>query len=833
MPLNKQIKVFIRKFDKIALKFLFSASLLAMTFIQAPTLFACQSGIGTGFYADRTLPDMLVRFPGIYRTFDGSLNFRGTGGRVDLLLNGHPTAYSNLGKRSYFLEMFSADAFDFVTLCRSTAPAAISGRAEVIDLVVHPSDRISETSISGVAGMGILPQYSRYGGPVGRAAVQYLQPLSENTHAGVRLAWDSGHSGREDLSLNFDAVEFNGSTRDVIRSVTPSYRNELSQRMSGSIWFGWSPSERTELTASLHHFQANLLNDRHAQSHDTRGDWLRPDTTGLAGSQGVARYEAATMDRKFDLTNLQLSGITRFDSWDIRYRMSWSHSDTRVDNLQIPFSREGTDFSIDMSDRLRPVMRITGVSVLENGTIDYRNMRMGAMQKTLQEHKNDLISAAIDVHYQPLGLSAGVDVRGSRHDTWFEQSGYSFFQVLNLYRFFMIPQGAMEVFGQPEYLIPWMVDTGDARAFLEGNLPRFTRNEEDVTRNSAVHNFMIDEEQYAAFSAYSGGPDVAKFSAGLRVEHTRGLYEGTSLLISDNGIPELPEYNNTRVARTDLLPFAHAKWNITQSSRLSFSFITGTNRADFYQLAPYNLTENQLKVIRRGNPELEPEYIRNSEVAWRIETEAHLEFSTVVFYRHISHSIVETSRLISGGEKDCFMEFGYENSGNDAWAAGIELQAEHRLTYLPGVLSGLTVLGNYTFSDSRMETEIRPDETFQLPGQSRHHLNAALRFQAGRLANQISYRYTSGALRTIAAERIMAPSASPVGTIYPDIFEPDAHLLTGSFSFRLSGHFSFWADAEWNPVGTRSLYYHSADIYPTLIVLREGFAFRSGVIFQF
>ncbi|TVQ72634.1 MAG: hypothetical protein EA363_04270 [Balneolaceae bacterium] len=786
-----------------------------------------------GFFADRTVPDMLVRFPGVYRNLDGSLNIRGTGGRFDLFLNGHPTAYSSLGGRSYFLDAFSADAVQSVAFGSATGQAAHSGRADVLNLAAHPAGRTSGQQISGVAGLGALPQYSRYGGPVGRVAVQHLQPLSDKADAGARLTWQTDHTGMEELSLDFDAAEFDGATRDVLRSVTPSYLNELSRRMSGSVWFVWTPADHTELTASLNHFQTDMRTDRHAQSHDTKGDWLRPDTTGLAGGQGAVRYEANTADRTLTQTDLQFSGISRFDNWDLRYRLNWSQADSRRDLLRIPFSREGTDFSIDMSDRLRPVMHITGVPVLDNSTIDYRTMRMGAMEQTLQEHKNGLVSAAIGVQYRPLGLSAGADIRSNHHDAWFEQSGYNFFQVLNLYRFFMIPQGSMEVFGKPGYLIPWMVDTGDARNFLEGNLPRFSRNEEDVVRNSATENFSVEEGRVGAYTTYSGGTGSVDLEAGLRVEYIRGRYEGTVLLTGGNGSPEPPERSRATTDRTDFLPFARIKWGVTPSASLALQYMSGVNNADFSQLVPFSLTDSQLLVRRKGNPDLNPEYINNVDLTWRYESEANTGLSITVFYRHLSNAILKTSRILSGGEQDGFLEFGYENSGNDAHTGGFELQMEHRLVSLPGPLSGFTILGNYTFTESRTEVDFRPEETFRLPGQSRHHLNAALRFEAGRLASQASYRYTSGALRTITTEAIPAPSASSGQLVYPDLVEPDTHLLTGSLRFRLSDNFTFWTDAAFDPVRTRSLYYHSPDIYPTLIQRRQGLAFRSGILFQF
>jgi len=808
------------------------ASLLVLLPLQTQAQQA-ETGGDADLYADRTVPDMLVRFPGVYRNLDGSLNIRGTVGRFELFLNGHPMAYSGLGERAYFLDAFSADAVQSVTLDNPSASAVRSGMVDVLDLAVHPDGRISGQQISGVAGLGSLPQYSQYGGPVGRLAVQHLQPLSEKADAGVRLSWQTDHTGMEELSLDFDAVEFDGAARDVLRSVTPSYRNELSQRMGGSAWFVWVPADHTELTVSINLFQTDQRNDRHAQSHDTRGDWLRPDTTGLVGGRGLARYEATTADRSLTQADLQFSGISRLDSWDFRYRMNWSQADSRMDRLHIPFSREGTDFSIDMSDRLRPVMQITGVSVLDNGTIDYRTMRMGAMEQTLQEHINDLLSAAFDVQYRPLGLSAGADVRRTHHDAWFEQSGYSFFQVLNLYRFFMIPQGSMEVFGEPGYLIPWLVDTGDARNFLEGNLPRFTRSENDVVRNSATENFSVEEDRYAAYVAYSGNPGPLELDAGLRVELTDGRYEGKVLLTDGNGNPDQPERNSATASRTDLLPFARISWNVTSSASLALGYATGINRAHFFQLVPFTLIDNQLLVSRSGNPDLEPEYIRNLDLTMRFETDGNFVLSAAFFYRQLSNTILETGRIVPGGEQESFMEFGFDNSGGDSRLGGIELQVEHRMAYLPGALAGLTVLGNYTLSDSRTETDARPDETLRLPGQSRHHLNAALRFEASRLASQVSYRYTSGALRTIATEAIQAPSASSRQPVFPDLIEPDLHLLTGSLRFRLSNSFTFWADASYDPVDSRSMYFYSPDAYPTLTQRRQGLAFRSGVLFQF
>lgn len=245
------------------------------------------------------------------------------------------------------------------------------------------------------------------------------------------------------------------------------------------------------------------------------------------------------------------------------------------------------------------------------------------------------------------------------------------------------------------------------------------------------------ENVYSGYVQYAASWNKLGVLAGVRYEATSGQYSGTQTSTS-NGVTTLTprtvsqDYGNffptvqLRYAFTDNL-IARANWS-TAIGRPGFNQVTATQTINFSTGA-----------ITQGNPNLKPITGSNYDLSLEYYLPHGGIVSAGVFDKEFSNYIVATTLYgtypgIAGSAT--FTTFA---NIDHASARGIELNYRQQMTFLPGLLSGFGVAGNFTYVDTRGSSRAGVVET--LPNTTPHVYNGEAFYDWGRLHLQLDANY--------------------------------------------------------------------------------------------
>jgi TonB-dependent receptor len=237
-------------------------------------------------------------------------------------------------------------------------------------------------------------------------------------------------------------------------------------------------------------------------------------------------------------------------------------------------------------------------------------------------------------------------------------------------------------------------------------------------------------------------------NTGLRIESTRdltfgynltffgtysastGTYSGGTSEVECNGnaAPKPPAAGNcytaigvnNNPAYIDLLPSVDLRYALTQNSALRGVFSRGVARPDPYQLVPYAEEDSTASpiAVTIGNPSLRPEHANNYDLLYEDYLQPLGLVQAGFFFKQLSAPQVEIT--LPGGLSLSDFPAGYFpasvqsvlaeypgdaitqfTNGQNAYIYGLELSFEQHFSYLPGVLKGLGVSANYSYTASQ------------------------------------------------------------------------------------------------------------------------------------
>src|SRR5262249_51338491 len=114
-------------------------------------------------------------------------------------------------------------------------------------------------------------------------------------------------------------------------------------------------------------------------------------------------------------------------------------------------------------------------------------------------------------------------------------------------------------------------------------------------------------------------------------------------------------------------------------------------------------------------------------------------------------------------------------NGQTGKLTGVEVAWQQNLTFLPGILSGLGVNANYTWTTSSATFQTRTGTTSRLPGQAGNAANVGLFYELGILSLRGGYQFSDRYLETLGA------------TAMTDVYVASRGQLDFSGSVRVNG----------------------------------------------
>ena len=294
---------------------------------------------------------------------------------------------------------------------------------------------------------------------------------------------------------------------------------------------------------------------------------------------------------------------------------------------------------------------------------------------------------------------------------------------------------------------------------------------------------------------------------GLRLEGTQMMTFGYNLTFLGKSSTTMPVCGGTTTTNcysftgvtnnpsyVDVLPSVQARYSLTPNSALRAVVARGVARPDPYQLVPY-ITEDSTASpvsVAIGNPALRPEHANNYDLLYEDYLNPLGMVQAGFFFKQLTAPQVAIS--IPSGLSLANFPAGYFSpalqsdlaaypgdaitqyiNGQNAYLYGFELSYQQHLDYLPGLLRGLGVSANYSYTASREKgLPLRTDSPTTID-QAPNTWNISPTYDTKRLSARVGlayngyslfqYMYVSPTLVTGADPSGLGPKG-PSGDIY-------------------------------------------------------------------
>jgi TonB-dependent receptor len=335
------------------------------------------------------------------------------------------------------------------------------------------------------------------------------------------------------------------------------------------------------------------------------------------------------------------------------------------------------------------------------------------------------------------------------------------------------------------------------------------RVERTVSRQTSNYE---GSENFYAFYAMSNIRFSPKLSAllGFRYEFIALEYEGIEVVNTEEG--SFQQAKTTNSSSGVILPNLQFKYAVNNNMNLRLAATRGLGRAEFNRLSPndvVNASEGENSVTR-GNPDLKPVKTWNFDVLGEYFFDDVGIISGGVFYKIIEDYPNRTTFMEGNTEVTTWDDNG------DGYLAGFELGFQKRLSFLPGLLNGLGIEGNYTYADSKVK-QIREGNEYEgrLQNQPKHTANGGLFYEKYGFAIRTALHFKGA---------YIAEFQGPVPEIYDRWYDKNLHLSINA-SYNITEKIKFYAEVS-ELLNSPLRYYHGNVGLPEQI---EFYSFRGMV----
>lgn len=281
-----------------------------------------------------------------------------------------------------------------------------------------------------------------------------------------------------------------------------------------------------------------------------------------------------------------------------------------------------------------------------------------------------------------------------------------------------------------------------------------TLNVRSSHQRSDPNNYDTTERVYAGYAMNTIGFGRARLQTGVRFETTQSKFTGYHVTFDAGGnyVSTTPVLGNNTY--TNVLPSVQFQYAITPNTNLRAAYGIGIARPNFSDLPPYIVQDDRRQLVRVGNPALKPTRANNFDLLVERYLKPFGLIQAGVFYKDLRNPIYSLQTPVTtGGIYNGFQQVQPIN-GEKAHIFGFETTVQQRLTFLPGLLSGLGVSANYSYTKSKAIVPNRSDNP-PLLRQAPNNYNLDVTYDRGRLSSRLGvthndayifqYNFTDGA----------------------------------------------------------------------------------------
>jgi TonB-dependent receptor len=710
-------------------------------------------------FPDPQVADALRRVPGV-ATFDDrgeaeNVFLRGMApGMTVVVLDGERLPTTGLRNREVSLSAMPAEMLSSIEVVKAITPDMdADASAGTINLVTRQP--LGDRTYFNVSAAGGLHE-NGYGANA-LAGVHFGQNRGDLSYM-LRFNFRRNDRAMDDVRHFWSTADFGNGGVDVLDQLRLSTYEIRRDRYAVNARVDYNLSDRSFIYARG---LFNLL-DEYSIRHQYRvtpedGTHVSPTRANGGRLETIGRE----MTRDEVLSSLTLGGETGTGLLNMDYSLTLAQGRNEQPFQRYLNFRSGRyDMEYDISDRNFArwwVVDGDGESHLAPSTLNLRRHEVRTDFVTDTD-----VNARLNLEYPiSLGEATGSLRFGGRYFTktkdreaWVRRYGIPSDLTIPLSE--LNGDGPYRPIVGNRYRIGHTVDWSQGQRFLDQHFDSRIRPLEDVDRTYSVSlddesiDYRATESVGAAFGMATLDFGDLRVIGGLRMERTATTYRGNESLFEGGhiGTQQLQEGNDY----VNFFPMAHLRYQVDDRTNLRLAWTNTLARPDFSILAPFQRVNYDAGTIERGNPNLLPSRVMSLDlVAERFFQDVGL-LSVGAFVKRMNDFTYRRTLTETQGEFAGF-EVRMRENGATADILGFETAWQQRLSFLPGVWSGLGVMANYTYTHSRARL-VEIDRQVRLPRQIPHVANAGLTFDRGPFQGALTMNHRSTYLFEVTADAV-------------------------------------------------------------------------------
>jgi TonB-dependent receptor len=284
--------------------------------------------------------------------------------------------------------------------------------------------------------------------------------------------------------------------------------------------------------------------------------------------------------------------------------------------------------------------------------------------------------------------------------------------------------------------------------YFNANPGAFTEDINQEHLQNDPNNFTVNEKIAAGYVMDTTSFGPVNVMAGVRVESTNAHYTGYIVTTDANGNWQSTSPTSGGNSYTNPLPMVGVRWAIDPQTNLRAVWAWHIGRPDYGLLPPSFFVSNDKKEVDAGNPNLKPQ----KDQSYDLMVEHFFGTVGVVsaggFYKNLTEPIyLGSASTIHGGPYDGYTLFKPVN-GPSAYIYGVEVTWQQHLSFLPGMLQGLGIIANYTYTQSQatFDPTTGRSGTAQLERTTPNEYNLGLTYDSGGFSSRVALSYNSATI---------------------------------------------------------------------------------------
>jgi TonB-dependent receptor len=521
----------------------------------------------------------------------------------------------------------------------------------------------------------------------------------------------------------------------------------------------------------------------------------RPGTrTAITPDSATSRNGRVDTDRQYRepvSTSGQLAAgfESRLDRWSLDGRLTYSRTTNHYEETFTPvFSFNGTDLSYDRRVREFPIFRVdNGISLADASRLAHRSIARTQHPSRDQEFTFDA-NARRTLDGLPfnayLKTGARLKLRSWVYGGDAELGNWTYTG----------PRSAADL--SEVYVNKRFFRQSDGRAGMAAVYPKmssfleaFWNRRGEFRRDDNASAILIESNRRATTEEISatylmGGANFGRLNVvtGARMEHT-GFGGKARQLTTPRGILVASTVVENSASYTNVLPGLHLNYGLLPNLVLRFSANRSVARPSPADMLPSRRVDDEARTLTEGNPGLKVTASDNLDLSAEYYLKPLGVFSVGVFKKRIDGFYFSTASTVVGGEYDGYRLTRTE-MGQGGRVAGLEVDWQQRLTFLPGAFSGLGLGANSTWIDSEGRYPNRPGADLTFRGTAKRTGNLNLSYVRRGFDLRFFYNFRGDYLSGVGARPAL------------DVYEKERATLDFAAKYRFSRRLSAYFNAK-------------------------------------